>query len=359
MAALDLAPADEHAHRALPPPAPRRRRHPRVDLPAALDRRPPHRAVDRRQPHRGEGPRRPRVLRGLRLAVVRRDLPAPLRLAHRLRPAPHPDPLAPGVVDPAEGAASPGPPCGTPQHGGRRRPGGGPRAAAHRPSSPPLPRPRPRRHDPVGGEGLRARGGQPRLPRGAHRDPRRGRLGPPARLEGRRHRARGRDPGEHAGPLRHLQPRAVGRRQRPGAVDPHARPARRRVRDRDQGPRAVRRPARLRGHDDLHPRRQRPRAARRPGQRPPRDRRRHRLPPRQRVRTADHRARRPRHRAVLRTHRLPPAGRQLHVRRGREGARGQPQGSSASPGSSCRPASSTARPGRTRSSPTPSTRSSR
>ena len=53
----------------------------------------PHRRLHRRAPHRRAVAGPARVLRGLRLAVVRRDLPAALRLARRLRPAPHPGAL--------------------------------------------------------------------------------------------------------------------------------------------------------------------------------------------------------------------------------------------------------------------------
>ena len=52
LAALDVAAADEHAHRAVPAAAARDRRDPGLDLPAALDRPGPHRRLDRRPPHR-------------------------------------------------------------------------------------------------------------------------------------------------------------------------------------------------------------------------------------------------------------------------------------------------------------------
>ena len=253
----------------------------------------PHDAVHRRQPHRGQGPRRPRVLRGLRLAVVRRDLPAPLRLAHRVRPAPQPDPLAPGALDPAEGAPAARPPCGTPQHGGRRR------------------RPRRSASGCAGPCGAGATACTPTTTRRCRR--RRATSARPAtssstwRSSASSSGSRGvtcsAGSGDVIVPEGETLANTLSRYDTfsPGPwvdvndLEPwtlEARPARRRVRDRDQGPRAVRRPARLRGDDDLHPAGQRAGAARRPGQRPARDRRRHRLPPRQRLRAADHGARR-------------------------------------------------------------------
>ena len=72
--------------------------------------------------HPGAGPRaRPaRVLRGLRVTVVRGDLPAALRLAHRLRRAAHEDPLAPGPRGPAPGTAPPRAPRRAPRDRRRR-----------------------------------------------------------------------------------------------------------------------------------------------------------------------------------------------------------------------------------------------
>ena len=184
VAALDVAPAHQHAHRAVPAAAARDRRHPGVDLPAALDQRGPHRPVHRRPPGCRPGARPARVLRGLRLAVVRRDLPAAVRLAHRLRPAPHAHPVAPGAFGPAPCPAPPRPARRARRAERRRRTRRGARAPAHRPARPPLPRARPRRRDPLGREGLPARDRQPGLPRGADRRARRGRVGPPSRLEG-------------------------------------------------------------------------------------------------------------------------------------------------------------------------------
>ena len=83
--------------------------------------------------------------------------------------------------------------------------------------------------DAVGREGLPARDRQPGLPRRADRGARRRRLGAPARLEGRRHRAGRQDLRQHAVALRHLQPRARGSTSNAlDAVHDHGRPARRR-----------------------------------------------------------------------------------------------------------------------------------
>ena len=73
-------------------------------FPQRSHRRGAHAGVDRRPPHRRARARPARVLRGLRLPVVRGDLPAALHLAHRVRAAPHADPLAPGALGTAAGA---------------------------------------------------------------------------------------------------------------------------------------------------------------------------------------------------------------------------------------------------------------
>ena len=278
-------------------------------------------AVDRRPPHRRARAGPAGVLRGLRVAVVRGHLPAAVRLAHRLRPAAHADPLAPGAVRPAAGAPAPGPARRPPRARRRRRPGRGPRAAAGRAAGAAIPRARARRHDALGREGLPPRDRQPRLPRRAHRHPRRRRVGAPARLEGRRHRPRGQDLRQHAVALRHLQPRPVGRRQRPRALHDRPRPAHRRVRDADAGQGPVRCAARLRGLHHLHGCRRPQRAAVDPGEPAPRDRGRLGLPPRQRLRPDDHGARRRGHGPVLRRDAVPAAGQQLHLGRGGQGAR--------------------------------------
>ena len=260
LAALDLAPAHQHAHRAVPAAAARDRRRPRLDLPAARDRR-------RRAPRPGSPTTRPpgRCSTGsgffevyaspwfaaiyllLFVSLIGCVLPRTKILWHqaalgtrRARPRRLDRLAAHREVD------------------RRRRARGGARAAARGPARPPLPRARPRRRDAVGREGLPARDRQPGLPRRADRRARRRRLGPPARLEGRRHRAGGQDLRQHAVALRHLQPRAVGRRQRPrrpftikvDRLDAH-------VRDAGQEPRPVRGAARLRGVHDLHRRRRR------------------------------------------------------------------------------------------------------
>ena len=77
------------------------------------------------------------------------------------------------------------------------------------------------------------------------------------------------------------------------------------------------------------------RAAQHPGQPPARDRRRLGLPARQRLRPGHHRARRRGHGALLRRHAVPAAGQQLHLGRRGEGARRLARAARASPGSSC------------------------
>ncbi len=115
LAALHLAAAHLDAHGARPAPAPRRRRDPRLARAADLERperRPP---VARGQPRRGEGARLLRAVLDVLLAVVLGDLPAALRLAHRLR-------------DPARMAPREGDRRGTTSHAGAARPARGARA---------------------------------------------------------------------------------------------------------------------------------------------------------------------------------------------------------------------------------------
>ena len=86
-AALGLAAADQHAHRAAAAAAARRGGRPRVGVPAA--RINPARVEQYLAEHPGSGRARPaRVLRRLLLGLVLRHLPAALRVAGRLRRCP-------------------------------------------------------------------------------------------------------------------------------------------------------------------------------------------------------------------------------------------------------------------------------
>ena len=317
-----------------------------------------HHGLDRRPPDRRAGARPARLLRGLRLAVVRRDLPAALRLAHRLRAAAHEDPLAPGALGPAARPAPPRP--------ARRPPRGRPstarptRCASGCASALRKRRYRVHAHD---DETLSAEKGYLRET---------GNLvfhvaligvlvgvavGPPARLEGRRHRAGGQDLRQHAVALRHLQPRAVGRRQRP----------RPRTRSRSTGstptfeteaksPGQFGAPRDFEAFTTFTDADGEERAAQHPGQPPARDRRRLGVPARQRLRPGHHRARRRGHRALLRRHAVPAAGQQLHLGRRGQGARRLAEAARLRRVLPADRRRSTTR-ARTRSSPTPSTRS--
>src|SRR4029453_3041494 len=79
LAALGLAPADEHAHRPLPSLAPGDGRRAGFGLAARQNQRSPYRRLHRPAPDRGPAAGPARVLRGLRLAVVLGGLPAAVR----------------------------------------------------------------------------------------------------------------------------------------------------------------------------------------------------------------------------------------------------------------------------------------
>ena len=110
-----LAAAHQHAHRAAAAlPARARRRSPaRCCRSAALN---PVKvdAVLRRHPHLGAAARPAVAVRRLRLAVVRRDLPAAVRLAGRLPGAAHPAARARAAHAAAGGAAQPARGCRPP-----------------------------------------------------------------------------------------------------------------------------------------------------------------------------------------------------------------------------------------------------
>ena len=224
-------------------------------------------AVDRRPPHRRAGARPARVLRGLRLAVVRGDLPAALRLAHRLRPAAHADPLAPGALGPAPGAAPPRP--------ARRAPRGRPSTASPRRCASGCASPCARAATactPTTTQTLSAEKGYLRETGNlvfhvaligvlvgvawGHLLGWKGDVIVPV----------GKTFANTLSRYDTFSPGPVGRRQRPRALHDHARPARRRVRDAGHEPGPVRGAARLRGVHDLHGCRRPERAARDPGQ---------------------------------------------------------------------------------------------
>ncbi len=183
------------------------------------------------------------ALRRLQLGVVLRDLPAAVRLADRLH---RPARLA--VRRPA-----PRPPAGRPP---AARPAPRPHHLAHRedPRRGPLVRERaallealphragyrPRRR----GEGLPPRGGEPALPRRADRDAGGLRLGAVLQVRGRQAGPARQRLLEHAHPVRRLQARHALPPGRPAALQLHAGPLRRHLRD---GRPAAGHPARLQG----------------------------------------------------------------------------------------------------------------
>ena len=161
LGALGLAPAHEHADGARPAVPARGRRGPRVGPAAARHRPGPGQRVPRRPPHGRAVARPARLLRRLRLAVVRGDLPAAVRLARRLRP---PAPRQHCAGDARAAAARPAQPRAAARaprssRRRRRRRAGRPRRRGRALLRRPLPR---RRH----GVRRRRRGrGRERLPR--------------------------------------------------------------------------------------------------------------------------------------------------------------------------------------------------
>ena len=335
LAAVGLADPHVDAHRAGAAVPAGGREHTGVAAAAGGDQ--PRRgvAVLRLAPAAGQHPGPPFAVQRVRRAVVRRDLPAAVRVAAGVRAAP--DAAAGGVraAAAAEGAAPPGqaPVRGQLHHGARARGGAaGGRQGAVGPAVPGAHRPG------LGGrgKGLPAGSGQPALPHRAARLPGVDRARRAVRLPGRP-AAGGRDLVlQHRDRAGRVSPGPPGVPGRPAAVHGDAGPLQRLVRDLGPAHRAavvVQRGDPLLGHPagpgaQLHADRQPPAdRGRRPG-----------LPDRPRLRPGVPGHRRHRARGLRRGRPVHP-GRDL---RPHLGGRDQGSGraipsSSASSGCSCRP----------------------